>query len=433
MPESNELSEREQEILRLVATGASNKEIAQRLTISTNTVKVHLRNIFAKIGAASRTEAAMYAVKTGLVPGTPPDSQAVNPLDIQKRSGEIPVTAPSRRKTLTAVVLGLILLGALGLGTLRLYLQGNRPVASAQPTGEPVWQVYPQLPAPRSRLGAAVYEGMIYTIGGEDKGGATGIVQRYDPATLTWEDLAGKPTPVSDIQAAVIGGNIYIPGGKEPSGQITDTLEIYDPRQDGWTRGASLPAPVSAYALASYEGKLYLFGGWDGKQSLDSVYQYDPNTNTWQELPAMPTRRAYAGAAVAGGEIYVFGGTDGGQALDVNEVFSPDLSATPSLAWSSKSPLPDARYAMGANSVADTVYVIGGAGEAIQFPSLAYFPQSGEWQSFEDPPVNVGSHMGMVSLGTTLYVLGGQVGNEPAGTNLAYQAMFTISFPLITK
>ncbi len=65
------LSDREKEVLYLVATGASNKEIANKLHISTNTVKVHLRNILKKTDSKSRTEAAMYAVNIGLVsPGT---------------------------------------------------------------------------------------------------------------------------------------------------------------------------------------------------------------------------------------------------------------------------------------------------------------------------------------------------------------------------
>ena len=80
MIENAPLSEREIEILKFVATGASNKEIAYRLTLSENTVKVHARNIFAKIGVASRTEATLYAIRTGLVdhpaaltsPQTPP-------------------------------------------------------------------------------------------------------------------------------------------------------------------------------------------------------------------------------------------------------------------------------------------------------------------------------------------------------------------------
>src|SRR6476469_9339926 len=65
--EISQISEREREILRLVATGATNQQIAYQLNISINTVKVHLRNIFGKIGVTSRTEATVFAVRNGLV------------------------------------------------------------------------------------------------------------------------------------------------------------------------------------------------------------------------------------------------------------------------------------------------------------------------------------------------------------------------------
>jgi len=61
------LSDREKEILELLAGGVGNKEIATRLVISTNTVKVHLRNIYAKLGVSSRTEAVMFAIRNHLV------------------------------------------------------------------------------------------------------------------------------------------------------------------------------------------------------------------------------------------------------------------------------------------------------------------------------------------------------------------------------
>jgi DNA-binding CsgD family transcriptional regulator len=61
------LSEREVEVLRLVASGKSNKQIADELVISLNTVTHHVSNIFNKSGSTNRTEAAAYAHRTGLV------------------------------------------------------------------------------------------------------------------------------------------------------------------------------------------------------------------------------------------------------------------------------------------------------------------------------------------------------------------------------
>lgn len=60
------LSEREWEILRWVAKGASNKEIAQQLFISENTVKNHLKNILAKLHLRNRVQLATYAVEHGI-------------------------------------------------------------------------------------------------------------------------------------------------------------------------------------------------------------------------------------------------------------------------------------------------------------------------------------------------------------------------------
>ncbi len=61
------LTEREIDVLRLVALGQSNGQIAETLVISVNTVKVHLRNILEKLALENRTQAATYAIRCGLV------------------------------------------------------------------------------------------------------------------------------------------------------------------------------------------------------------------------------------------------------------------------------------------------------------------------------------------------------------------------------
>lgn len=64
----SELTDRELEVLRLVGKGANNSEIARTLFISEKTAKNHLTHIFEKIGVSDRTQAALFAVRHGLVP-----------------------------------------------------------------------------------------------------------------------------------------------------------------------------------------------------------------------------------------------------------------------------------------------------------------------------------------------------------------------------
>jgi DNA-binding CsgD family transcriptional regulator len=73
------LSTRELETLRLISTGKTNKEIAQALFISTNTVAIHVARVLAKTGASNRTEAAAYAARHHLFESTAPPVSSAAP------------------------------------------------------------------------------------------------------------------------------------------------------------------------------------------------------------------------------------------------------------------------------------------------------------------------------------------------------------------
>ena len=69
-PSESLLTPREMELLQLIVDGMSNKAIAERLSLSENTIKYHIKNILQKLGVQNRTEAATQALRTGLLSPT---------------------------------------------------------------------------------------------------------------------------------------------------------------------------------------------------------------------------------------------------------------------------------------------------------------------------------------------------------------------------
>ena len=62
-----QLTEREADVLRLMATGLSNAEIAERLVVSLQTVKTHVGNVLSKLSARDRTQAVITAYESGFI------------------------------------------------------------------------------------------------------------------------------------------------------------------------------------------------------------------------------------------------------------------------------------------------------------------------------------------------------------------------------
>jgi DNA-binding CsgD family transcriptional regulator/N-acetylneuraminic acid mutarotase len=435
------LSEREMEILRLVATGATNLQIAHDLVISVNTVKVHLRNVFEKLGVQSRTELTLYAIRKGWIvveEGHPPAAveeeslaaEVAEPEAIAWEAAPLPPLSLGRRLYfITAallVVLGLFLTQERTEGSSRgvsdnpLSDHSAASPASGSRLEVSRWSALARLPAPRSRLAVVAYEDKLYAIGGDGPDGVTGALYIYDPATDRWTAGKPKPTATTNIGAAVLSGRIYVPGGYGGGGQVISTVEVYDPARETWEEATPLPAPLCAYAIAALDGQLYLFGGWDGARYMDSVYAYDPVARAWFARSPMPTPRAFLGVGVVDGWAYLLGGFDGSQELKVNEVYDPETDS-----WSARLPMAQGRAGLSVATVGSSIYVIGGGWQSYLVANERYDPRTDTWAGIETPMVGQWRNLGTAVVGPNIYAVGGWSGDY-LDVNEKYQAIFRI-------
>ena len=452
MQETQSLTEREIQILELIARGSSNKEIARTLVISINTVKVHLRNIYAKLDVVSRTEAAMWAVQNGLVairedtsPAADGPQSAGGPEERTAGSG-----APEGFLVRLDAALGqyrggrfigysllVVVLGTLAWLTLPFARPAQETIDQETYIAEleeTRWVQMADMPTGRAAFAAAVYDNRLFAIAGETVAGPSGANEVYDPETDGWTALPPKPTAVTSVQAGVVGGRIFVPGGTLADGSITDVMEVFDPREDAWKTAAPLPLPTSEYALVTFEGKLFIFGGRTGSGITASTYMYDPGTDSWTAKMPMPTARSYAAAQEVGGKIFVIGGFDGSAPLAVNEVYDVALDDGQTPVWSSESPLARGVYRHGIAQAGDNLVLIGGLSGSDEGSEIAQLSTtSGEWSQLTNPFAGVFSDMGIVSSGTQIFRIGGRMNETITGQVFAYTAYYTVLLPIIEK
>ena len=435
MPEYGEsLSEREMEILRLVATGVTNREIAYRLSISVNTVKVHLRNTFVKLGAESRTEATMIAVREGwvLVPETAERAAVTPPAPAPAPAPVPPLPRFKRIALLVALALAAVAVAltwprSLPQANNRADLPPNRPVGQPAPqAAESPWRELAQMPTRRAYLALAAANGHIYAIAGQTPDGVTGATEIYDPTDDIWMRGSDKPAPVTYVSGAIIGTDVYVPGGCDAEGTPTSTVEVYDALNDSWREVAPLPEPRCAYALAALGERLYLFGGWDGEQYVAATYIYDREADSWREGKPMSTRRGFSAAAALENRLYVVGGYDGEREQTTCADYDPATET-----WEACTPLTVGRGGLGLVALGGQLYAIGGGGWSSYLGfNERYNPTDDTWYTIETPLVGEWRSPGAVVYEAGIYAAGGW-SDGYLSLNQVYEALpFRVFIPV---
>ena len=461
MDDFGPLSDREIEVLKLVATGATNQQIARALVISPNTVKVHLRNIFEKLGVQSRTEATMEAVRRGLVmvPGAAPAAQMAASSETPKVAEgsdaapvpqprapvivELPVAARHpvagwQRIYMLAAFLAVI---AMALAPVWWRARSQAPVFTplsdvGQIQAAPVprsdvarWTAQAALPTGRSRLALVPDGKKLYAVGGETALGVTDGLTFYDPQSNGWLPGPRKPTAVSNVAAIFLNDRIYVPGGTTAAGGVTNVLEVYDSKTATWEARAMLPVPITAYGLAALGGKIYLFGGWDGKSARAETYVYDPAKDAWAAASPMPEPRAFMGAGAVLDSIYVVGGYDGKQELASVLRYDPAGEGTVAGPWSPRASMNQPRGGLGATVIGTRLYVVGGGWATPLAYNEQYDARIDAWSRIGTPIAGQWRNVGVAALDNKLYAVGGWSGGYLAA-NESYQALIRQLLPL---
>ena len=429
MTKESPLTRRETEILGLIAQGLSNDEIAHQLSISTNTVKVHVRNIFEKMGVQSRTEATVEGVKRGWI--------SVPGLSTEAEKPPLPAWEPMtwRPSSWLWAVLGVILLLALAMAfwpVQTFYARveapafttdAGLPISAPSPRVDvPRWFLLSPMPTARSRAAAALAADGWHLVGGENASGDLDVHEVYDSIWDQWQTLSPRPVAARGAGAAGLGNRLFVAGGCSGSTALA-RMDVFDVETGAWQIAPELPEPRCGLAMLSWQGKLYAFGGWDGAKVTDSLFIFDPASDRWEEGQPLPAPRAFAGVAILSDSIYLLGGSDGQNQRAEMWRYAPadDL-------WEEAPALPQASSGLSVAADVGSLYVIGGGEGEDAYPHLRFDLTSQSWSTIDAPRRGPWHHAVAAMIGPDMHIVGGW-GGDYLAIHEVYQASHLLFLP----
>lgn len=434
--DKSKLSKRELDVLRAVAKGLSNQEVGRELVISENTVRVHLRKIYAKLEVQSRTEATMRAIQDGIIdmPGNESTAASAESSPTQPIVPDIPTVSPQK----AVYFFGTLLVALAVLFTpywRNLFYRPaqtsilDHPVNTTDPAvlADLVeqWQQPAEMPSARSRMGVATLGNKLYIIGGERTSGTTGLVEIYDSVSNQWQEGSGKPTAVANVQAVPIGTEIYVPGGCTSETTAISTLEVYSPADNSWRTGAPMPAKRCAYAAVAFGEKIMIVGGWDGAVYKPDVFVYSTITDSWETLGTpYPKAVGFAGAALQDGLLVVAGGYDGMH--EYADVFQYSFDTGE---WEPLPSLNTARGGLGLVSLGDSLYAVGGGWTHPVSSNEQWSPDTNTWSEIDTPNIGEWRNLGLATIDRKIYAVGGWNGGY-MNSVFSYKTVYKVFIPL---
>ncbi|MCF2858321.1 hypothetical protein L1286_12610 [Pseudoalteromonas sp. SMS1] len=244
------------------------------------------------------------------------------------------------------------------------------------------WKSGPALPEPRHHLGLIVNHGKLYAIGGfnaikSDPWQIKSSVFVLNDVDGAWHKGPELPIPMGESVYGVIDGQIHVAGGRtKRDGKLIDTSAHWVLKSGQWHKAAPLPIASNSAASVVVDNHWYVMGGRVNAQdfkNLNTVWRYDSTRNKWDQLASMPQASAGLASAHMNGQIYVFGGEeytfegkeDGKREMKTrtfDQIWRYDPKAN---VWSTaRVPMTSTRHGLGAVSLDQQIYLLGGAVEA---------------------------------------------------------------------